>query len=167
LTWFAILSGKVNFVTDFGSRSRESAEKSNQFPDEIRQDGPEHGEQAEDGHGAPGDLRDGQAWELTAATRLMARAEAAFHGAAIATLAGGAEVQARAEITGGGSERRREFGKFFLRFVCLAGCLVVWLVVFLAKWLVVWFVHGPRGVNVYASFRLCRHIEPSRVKLLY
>jgi hypothetical protein len=92
LTWFAILSGKVNFVTDFGSQSKESAEKADQFPDEIREDRPEHGEQAEEGHGAPGDLRDRQTWELTAATWLMARAEAAFHGAATATLAGGAQV---------------------------------------------------------------------------
>jgi len=92
LTWFAILSGKLNFVTDFGSQNKESAEKANQFPDEIREDGPEHHEQGEDGHGAPGDLRDRQTWELTAAPRPMARAEAAFHGAAIATLDGGAQV---------------------------------------------------------------------------
>jgi hypothetical protein len=57
LTWLAILSGKLNFATGFARETLGSVEKTDQFPDDVGEYWPEHGEKPDHRHAAPGDLR--------------------------------------------------------------------------------------------------------------
>jgi hypothetical protein len=118
----------------------KSAQKAHQFPDEVRQHGPEHGQKTEYRNGAPRNLRDRQSRELAGA-RLMRRAEAAFDGAAVAALSRRSQIQTRSQITGG--RRLRNAVKKVARDVLLE---------FISWWL---------GVNVYAPFYWSRHSGPS------
>ena len=78
----------------------ELAEETDQFPDDVGEHRPEHGKKPDQRDAAPGDLRNRQALQPVGA-RLMASAEAPFDSAAVASLPGGPQIQARSLVTCG------------------------------------------------------------------